>query len=96
LKRKAQFPLNQHTTNGTVNVLATDWLALNALIAEAERCKQPGEIGALLRREGLYPLEGCVSAEPTSFSPDNSTIRDANTLNTQVMPKKSRGFRAGP
>ena len=21
---------------------------------EAERCKQPGEIGALLRREGLY------------------------------------------
>ena len=24
------------------------------IVREAERCKQPGEIGALLRREGLY------------------------------------------
>src|SRR5690242_8259631 len=24
------------------------------IVAEADRCKKPGEIGALLRREGLY------------------------------------------
>jgi hypothetical protein len=34
----------------------------------------------------------CVSAEPTSVSPDNSTINEQNTLNTRVIPKKISGF----
>lgn len=42
------------------------------------------------------PPYECVFAEPTSVSPDNSTIDDQNTLNTRAMPKKISGVRGWP
>ncbi len=30
------------------------------IVHEADRCKTPGAVGALLRREGLYSSQGCI------------------------------------
>ena len=53
----------------------------------------PGEIkeASLTHPRSGYPSMSCVSAEPTSVSPDNSTINEQNTLNTRVIPKKISG-----
>jgi len=31
------------------------------IVAEADRCVEPGQLGALMRREGLY--SSCISAQ---------------------------------
>lgn len=61
---------------------------------EAPEANCPGapEATSLTHPRSGYPLVGCVSAEPTSVSPDNPTIGDQNTLNTRAMPKKISGF----
>jgi hypothetical protein len=40
-----------------------------------------------------YPSDGCVPAEPSSVSPDETTLASKTFLNTQVMPKKIPGVR---
>ena len=55
----------------------------------------PGETSLTHPRSG-HPLDGCVPAEPSSVSPDTATIPHESTLNTRVMPKKSRGFGGWP
>jgi len=51
---------------------------------EAPEANCPGapEVTSLTHPRSGYPAMGCVSAEPTSVSPDNSTIDERNTLNT--------------
>ncbi len=52
----------------------------------------PKETSLTHPRSG-YPSVSCVSAEPTSVSPDTSTINEQSTLNTRVMPGKISGVR---
>ncbi len=40
-----------------------------------------------------YPLAGCVPAEPTSVSPNETNLTQQKTLNTRVMPEKIPGVR---
>ena len=54
------------------------------VLAEADRCTQPGEIGALLRREGLY------SSHLTTWRRQ----RDAGQL--EGLTGKKRGRKADP
>ena len=63
--------------------------------SEAPEANCPGapEVTSLTHPRSDYPSAGCVSAEPTSVSPDNSTIDNQSTLNTRVMPKKISGVR---
>ena len=66
----------------------------NEMKNEAPEANCPGapEETSLTHPRSGYPSVGCVSAEPTSVSPDNPTIGDQNTLNTRAMPKKISGF----
>ena len=61
---------------------------------EAPEANCPGapEVTSLTHPRSGYPSAGCVSAEPTSVSPDDPTINEQNTLNTRVMPNKISGF----
>lgn len=62
---------------------------------EAPEANCPGapEVTSLTHLRSGYPSMSCVSTEPTSVSPDNSTINQQNTLNTRVMPRKISGVR---
>ena len=59
-------------------------------------CPGASEETSLTHPRSDYPLNGCVPAEPSSVSPDAATIPPKTSLNTQVMPKKSRGFGGWP
>ena len=67
----------------------------NEIKNEAPEANCPGapEATSLTHPRSDYPSVGCVSAEPTSVSPDNSTIGEKSTLNTRVMPRKISGVR---
>ena len=45
---------------------------------------------SLTHPRSSYPLEGCVSAEPSSVSPDNDTIPSNQSLNTPSDALQSR------
>lgn len=55
-------------------------------------CPGAPEVTSLTHPRSGYPSAGCVSAAPTSVSPDNSTIDKKSTLNTRAIPKKISGF----
>ena len=61
--------------------------------APAANCPGAPEVTSLTHPRSGYPSVSCVSAEPTSVSPDNSTIDQGSTLNTRVMPVKISGVR---
>ncbi|QDT59990.1 hypothetical protein SV7mr_25040 [Stieleria bergensis] len=54
------------------------------------------EATSLTHPRSGYPLNGCVPAEPSSVSPDTTTIAQDSSLNTRAMPKKIPGFRGWP
>ena len=62
---------------------------------EAPKANCPGapEETSLTHPRSSYPLEGCVSAEPSSVSLDVATIPLNQSLNTRVMPEKISGVR---
>ena len=37
------------------------------ILEELDRCSEPGQVGALLRREGLYSSPECVNSFETPF-----------------------------
>jgi len=63
--------------------------------SEAPEANCPGapEEASLTHPRSSYPLEGCVSAEPSSVSPDGATVPSKRSLNTRVMPEKISGVR---
>jgi len=62
---------------------------------EAPEANCPGapEETSLTHPRSSYPLEGCVSAEPSSVSLDVATIASNQSLNTRAMPGKISGVR---
>jgi putative transposase len=74
---------------------------INAPNREAEKkneaptvhCAEAPEETSLTHPRSGYPLDGCVPAEPSSVSPDTTTIPQASSLNTRVMPEKIPGVR---
>jgi len=61
--------------------------------APAVHCAEAPEETSLTHPRSGYPLDGCVPAEPSSVSPDTTTIPQASSLNTRAMPKKIPGVR---
>jgi putative transposase len=61
--------------------------------APAVHCAEAPEETSLTHPRSGYPLDGCVPAEPSSVSPERSTIPQKSTLNTRVIPKKIPGVR---
>jgi len=61
---------------------------------EAPEANCPGapEVTSMTHPRSGYPSVGCVSAEPTSVSPDIATIQSNESMNTRVMPGKISGF----
>ena len=80
------------------------------ILAEADRCTQPGEIGSLLRREGLYSshltkwraareLQGRLGLEPKKRGPKikirpDDKDRKILELERQLAKAKARAERA--
>ena len=60
--------------------------------APAVYCAEAPEETSLTHPRSGYPLDGCVPAEPSSVSPDMTTIPQESSLNTQAMPTKIPGF----
>ena len=61
--------------------------------APAVHCAEAPEETSLTHPRSGYPLDGCVPAEPSSVSPDTTTIPQESSLNTRVMPEKIPGVR---
>mgnify|MGYP001814480924 FL=1 len=61
---------------------------------EAPEANCPGapEATSMTHPRSGYPSAGCVSAEPTSVSPDIANIQSNETMNTRAMPEKISGF----
>lgn len=79
------------------------WINPPKPIAETNReapeanCPGASEETSLTHPRSDYPLDGCVPAEPSSVSPDESTLPPKTPLNTRVMPQKNPGGSgAGP
>lgn len=56
------------------------------IVEEAQRCTGPGQVGALLRREGLYSsalTRGGVNTRPASLRPSRTTNAAANPPGTR-------------
>jgi len=51
------------------------------ILEEADRCTRPGEIGALLRREGLY------SSNPGDLAPAARARPNRGTLSQEARPQ---------
>ncbi|QDT04485.1 Integrase core domain protein [Rubripirellula lacrimiformis] len=56
-------------------------------------CPGASEETSLTHPRSDYPLDGCVPAEPSSVSPDESTLPPKTPLNTRAMPEKIPGVR---
>ena len=56
-------------------------------------CPGASEETSLTHPRSGYPSDGCVPAEPSSVSPNESTIPSKISLNTRVMPEKIPGVR---
>ncbi len=54
-------------------------------------CPGASEETSLTHPRSDYPLDGCVPAEPSSVSPDESTLPPKAPLNTRAMPGKIPG-----
>ena len=61
--------------------------------APAVHCAEAPEETSLTHPRSGYPLDGCVPAEPSSVSPDTTTIPRESSLNTRAMPQKIPGVR---
>ena len=61
---------------------------------EAPKANCPGapEVTSMTHPRSGYPSVGCVSAEPTSVSPDIANIQSNESMNTRAMPRKISGF----
>jgi len=61
--------------------------------APEANCPGTPEETSLTHPRSSYPLEGYVSAEPSSVSPDGATIPSNQSLNTRGDPGKISGVR---
>src|SRR5207249_424971 len=61
------------------------------LLEEADRCTEPGQLGALLRREGLYSSHLSLWREPPATSPPDRSVPSALVSND-----KARSFPTDP
>ena len=59
--------------------------------APEANCPGASEETSLTHPRSGYPLDGCVPAEPSSVSPDESTLPPKTPLNTRAMPEKIPG-----
>ncbi len=67
------------------------------IVAEAEACTKPGEIGDLLRREGLYSLPGFGAPGSTNYAAIGiSGVRrmSPTVITRSVMPRAMAGVRS--
>jgi putative transposase len=60
--------------------------------APEANCPGAPEVTSMTHPRSGYPSVGCVSAEPTSVSPDIANIQSNESMNTRVMPGKISGF----
>ena len=56
--------------------------------APETQCPGASEAASLTHPRSGYPSDGCVPAEPSSVSPNESTLPLTDSLNTRAMPKK--------
>jgi putative transposase len=61
--------------------------------APEAHCPGASEETSLTHPRSGYPSDGCVPAEPSSVSPNESTLPFKISLNTRVMPKNIPGVR---